>query len=163
MNKIICYINSNYIDIKKDNKIYHIISNSIEKGEIINSSLFINDLKSKRIFTSIISYELELYINYLVNEKERIYYNSIFYELNCSKIKIYPTSNKMNKDTLINCYPLYIIYYKHNYYYVNSSKIDTFVKAYKVSKLNVLSDKKINECNSCRYYYYNNYETYFLD
>ena len=155
MNNIICYINSNYIDIKKDNEIIHIVSNSINEGDIINKELFINDIKNKKIFSNIITNKVDIYINHIIKEKDIIYYKLIFEDLNSNNINIYDTSNKLISPTLIECNNIYILYYKNKYYKIIPELLNEYLKIFKVNELRIISNNKIPSNNKVKYYYYN--------
>ena len=163
MNKIKCYINSNYIDILKNNKLLHIETNSINDGEIINSALFLSDIRKHKIFSNIFTYNIDIYLNHKIQEKDIFYYKNIFDELNCTKVSIYDTSKKLTSPTLINSNNYYIIYYKNNYYNILPELLDYFLKVYNIKSLKVISNTKLKNNNICKYYYYNNYDNYFLN
>lgn len=163
MNKIICYINSNYIDIKKDGKLYHIISDSIECGDIINSNNFIKNIKSKKIFSLIVANSIELLLNHDITEKDKLYYKNIFEELNCNKIKVSNTKEKLDGTVLINNYPLYIIYHNNKYYNVIPDLLDAYYNYLNISNIKIISLSKIENNKKIDYYYYNNPSTYFID
>ena len=163
MNKIICYINSNYIDIKKDNNIKHIITKSISDGDIINKELFINDIKNKKIFSNILTNKVDIYLNHSIEEKEIYYYKNVFEELNCNEINILDTSKKLISPTLINSSSIYILYYKNNYYKIIPELLNQYLKLNKITNLKVISDNKLPLNNKVKYYYYNNSNNYFIE
>ena len=162
MNRIICYINNNYIDIKSNNKINHIVLNSINNNDIINSKKFINDIKKYHIFSNIINNEIDLYLNHIIYEMDIFYYNLIFEELNCTKINIYNTSKMLTSPTLIDNIDHYIVYYNDNYYNILPNYLPYFIDINKIKILKIISNKKIDNNNNIKYYYFNNYNNYFL-
>ena len=163
MNKIICYINNNYIDIKKNNKIHHIILDSIKNDDIINSKSFINEIKKYNIFTSIINNNIDIYFNHKILEKDIYYYKSIFDELNCLNINIHDTSNKLISPTLINNNKYFIIYFKNNYIKLLNKYLPYFLEMNNIKELKIISTSKIDEYPTTKYYYYNNSNNYFLN
>ena len=163
MNKIICYLNDNYIDIKKNNKIYHIVMNSIKNGDITNKKSFIKEIKKYNLFSNIINNYIIFYINKLITEKDDVYYTQLFEELNSSNIKIYSTKDKLLSPTLINNLNNYILFYDNNYLKINKCDLHYFLKKYNIKNLNILSSTNIEEINNIKYYYYNNFNTYFLN
>ena len=163
MNKIICYLNSNYIDIKKNNKIYHIISDSIINGDIKNSKLFIKDIKNKKILSNIFTNNIEIYLNKNIEEKDLLYYKNIFEDLNCNKIDICSTSNKLKNDTLIECYPIYILYHNDNYIFLDNYILEYYLSINDINKLKIISLNKLKDNKNCKYYYYNNPTSYFIN
>ena len=162
MNKIICYINSNYIDINKDNNIIHIITNSIKDGDIINKELFINEIKNKKIFSNIITNKVDIYLNHIIEEKDNIYYKYIFEDLNSNNINIYDTSNKLISPTLINNNNYYILYNKKRYYNIIPELLNDYLKLFKINELRIISNNKIPSNNKIKYYYYNYINNYFI-
>lgn len=162
MNKIICYINDNYIDIKKNKKICHYITSSIKNGDIINSKLFIKEFKNKNIFSNILTSEITLYFNHIILEKDLYYYKSIFDELNCTKINIYDTSKKLTSPTLIANNNNYIIYYNNDFYNIIPNFLESFLSINNIKVLKIISNKKILNLSNVKYYYYNNFQSYFL-
>ncbi len=162
MNKIICYINNNYIDIKKNNIINHIVLNSIDNDDIINSNNFINDIKKYNIFSNIISNTVDIYLNHEILEKDKLYYKSIFDELN-SIINIYDTSNKLISPTLINNDKYYIIYYKNKYIKLLPKYLPYFLEINNIKELKIISSTKLDTFSTTKYYYYNNSNNYFLN
>ena len=163
MSKIFCYINSNYIDIKKDGIIQHIILKSIKCGDILSSRDFIDEIKSKKIFSSIVTNSVELLLNHDITEKDKIYYKNIFEDLNCNNIIIKDTREKLNADVLINNYPLYIIYYNNKYYRVIPELLDSYYNYLNISNINIISSSKLENNKKVEYYYYNNPLTFFID
>jgi len=156
MNKIICYINDNYIDIKKDNHIYHILSNSIIDGNIVDSKKFINDIKKNRLFNNILSQSIDIYLNKNIYEETCVYFNFIFQELNCNKINIYNTKSKIDNNTLIDNGSKYILY-KDDYYIFDKEMLLIYINYFKINNLKVITNKKLIPYNKCKYLYYNNY------
>ena len=162
MNKITCYFNSNYVDINKNSKIIHIVSNSIKEGDIVNKDLFINEIKRKKIFSSILTSSVEIYLNHNISEKDEIYYKYIFDEFNCNQIKILDTSKKLISPTLINSYDMYILYYKNKYYKIIPELLDNYLDILNIKELRVISKVKIPICKTDSYYY--NYKNdYFIE
>ena len=157
MNKIVCYINSNYIDINKNNDNYHIISSSVLDGDIINKELFIKDMKSKKLFSNIMSNKLILYLNHIITEKDKMYYKDIFEELNCNNINILDTSQKLISPTLINSYTYYTLYFNNNYYNIIPELLEYYLKLFKINSLRIISKDKLSEIKSIKYYYYKDY------
>ena len=135
MNKIICYFNSNYVDIKKNNIIKRVISNSIDEGDIINKEIFINDLKTMKIFSNLLTTNVDIYLNHTILEKDIIYYKSIFEDLNCNQINIYDTSKIIISPTLINSNNIYILFYKNKYYKITPELLNDYLKLYKINEL----------------------------
>ena len=163
MNRIKCYFNSNYVDIKQENDIIHIISNSIEDGDIIDKKQFIKDIKLKKIFSNIFSNNIDIYLNHLIQEKDIIYYNSVFEELNCSKINIFDTSSKLKSPTLINATSNYILYFNNKYYVITPKILNTTLKLFKIKEIGVISKEKIPKNKDIKYYYYNYKNSYFIE
>ena len=162
MNKIKCYINANYIDILKNNKIYHIIDKSIDNGDIINSSLFLLNIRKYKIFSNIFTYNIDIYLNHKILEKDKMYYKNIFDELNCSKVNIMDTSNKLISPTLIVSNNYYIIYYNDNYYNIDYKLLDSFLSINNIQSLKIISKDKLEINNNCKYYYYSNIDNIFF-
>ena len=162
MNKIKCYINSNYIDILKNNKLYHIEDNLVDNGDIINSNNFINTIKKYKLFSNIFNYNIDIYLNHRILEKDIIYYKKIFEELNCSKINIYDTSSKLTSPTLITSNNYYIIYYNDNYYNIYPCLLESFLLNNNIDNLKIISNNKLDNNDRCKYYYYSNSDNYFF-
>ena len=163
MNKIIFYFNSNYVDIKRNNKLSHILSNSIKEGDIVNKELFIKDIKDKKIFSSILSSNVDIYLNHIIEEKDILYYKNIFEELNCNQINIQDTSKKLTSPTIINSDNLFILYYKNNFYKVLPELLVAYLNLFNISDLKVISNTRQIEIKGVRIYYYNYSNEYFLD
>ncbi len=162
MNKIICYINNNYIDIKKNNNYFHIILDSINNDDIINSKNFIKNIKNYNLFSDIIINYISIYLNHEIKEKDIIYYKTIFDELNCSNIKIYSTKNKLTSPTLINNNEYYILYYKDKYIKLLPKYLPYFLKINNIKILKIISKTKLKNNSNTKYYYFNNPDNYFL-
>lgn len=163
MNKIECYINDNYIEIKKKSNKYHINTDSISNGDIVNKNDFINIIKNNKIFSNIISYKLDIYLNHKISERDNIYYKDVFDELNCNSITINDTSNKLENKTIINCSNYYILYYNNNYYYIIKDLLGCYLNYYKIDELKIISNERIKEIKKIKYYYYNNSDKYFIN
>ena len=162
MNKIIAYINDNYIELKKDNKYYKIITDSISSGNIINHKLFQEELSKTKLFNTLLTNNITLYLNQEITEKEEFYYKIIFEDLNCTKTILKTTKHKLENNTLIENKPYLIIYNENKYNYINENLLLPYLKLYKIKKLKILSSHKIKENNYCKYYYYNDIDYYFL-
>ena len=163
MNKIIFYFNSNYVDIKRNNKLSHIISNSIKEGDIVNKELFIKDIKDKKIFSSILSSNVDIYLNHIIEEKDILYYKNIFEELNCNQINIQDTSKKLTSPTIINSDNIFILYYKNNFYKIIPELLDAYLNLFDIKDLKVISNTRLLDISGVRIYYYNYNNEYFLD
>ncbi|MBR1417120.1 MAG: hypothetical protein IJ572_04810 [Bacilli bacterium] len=162
MNKIKCYINSNYIDILKNNKIIHIVTDSIKNGDIIHSNMFIEDMKKNKLFSNILTFDVIIYLNHLIEERDLLYYKNIFEDLNAHRIIVKDTSSILVSPTMINCYPIYIVYFNNKYYKIDYKLLDSFLSTFNINRLKVISETKLSKNANCKYYYYNNYNTFFL-
>ena len=163
MNKIICYFNSDYVDIKINSSIIHIISNSIFEGDIVNKELFIKDIKQKKIFSNIFNNRVYIYLNHYVQEKDEIYYKSIFEELNCKYIKLFDTSKQLVSPTLINSNDFYILFYDNKYHKILPKVLNSILKIYKIHELRIISKEKLPLNKNTKYYYYNYNDNYFIN
>ena len=162
MNKIKIYINDNYINLLKNNKVYHLILRSINSSNITNSSLFIKEIKKYNILPKLLTYSLELLLNKVIEEKDIIYYKAIFDELNCNKLNIYSTSKYLDNNTLIVNSDNYILYTNNKYNYIEKDLLTSYINYYDISKLKVISYNKIKPINKVKIYYYNDIDTYFF-
>ena len=162
MNKIICYINNNYIDIKKNNNINHIELDSIKNDDIINYNKFIKDIKKYNIFSNIIAYQVDIYLNHKILEKDIYYYKLIFEDLNCYKVNIYDTSKLLISPTLIDNNEYYILFYKNNYIKLLPKYLSHFLEINKIKELKIISNNTLINNSKTKCYYYNNINNYFL-
>ena len=163
MNKIICYLNSNYINIYIKNKKYHIICESIYEGNITNKNLFISELKCKKIFSNFFTNSVDIYLNHIIEEQDIIYYKLIFEDLNCSNINIMDTSKKFISPTLINSNNIYILYYNNDYYRIIPKLLSEYLKVFNIKYLRIISNTKIKNNNRIKFYYYNNIDDIFIN
>ena len=161
MNKIKCYINNNYIDIKTNKSYQHIVLDSI-KDDIVDSSNFIHNIKKYKLFSPIISNEVDIYLNHKIQEKDILYYTKIFEELNCYKIKIHDTTKLLISPTLIDNNDYYIIFYNDNYIKLLPKYLPYFLDINKIKSLRIISLNRLIKNNKVKYYYYSNSNTYFL-
>lgn len=162
MNKIICYINSNYIQIQKNNNITTINSNSIVNGEVIDSKIFKKEMKSTKLFNSLFCNEVEIMLNKEIKEKDKLYYELIFEDLNCNNITITSTKDKLDNKTLIFCSPIYILYFKSRFIKLEEELLEYYLKIHKINKLKIISSEKLKDNKNCKYFYYNNSDNYFF-
>ena len=162
MNSIICYINNNYIDINKNNKIKHITLNCIRNEDIVDSKQFINEIKKYNIFSNIVSNKVEIYLNHKIKEKDLFYYKNIFEELNCYNIIINDTSKKLISPTLINNTEYYILFYNNEYLIIKPDNLPYFLNYYNIKKIKIISNNKEIPKTNTKYYFYNNPTTYFI-
>ncbi len=160
MNNIKCYINDNYIDIKTNLNKYHIKSSSIKNGNINNCKLFIKDIKKQKIFNTIISCKVIIYLNKIIEEKDYIYYTYIFEQLNCNKVLLEDTTNHFEGPTLI-VNDEYILFYNDKYYMFDPMYLNEYINVFNIPNLRILSNKKIKHNNKCKYYYYNSQNIVF--
>jgi len=163
MNKIICYFNSNYIDINKNGKIIHIVSNSIVEGDIVNKVLFISDIRKYKIFSNILSNNVDIYLNHNIQEKDDIYYKSVFEELNCNLIRLFDTSKKIISPTLINSNNMYILFYKDRYYKIIPELLTSYLQHFNIDNLRIISKTRLPLNNKSKYYYYNYKDNIFIN
>ena len=163
MNKIYCYLNDNYIQIKKNKEITKITTDSIKNGDIIDSINFIKDIKKEKLFNTILTNKITIYLNHEISEKDIMYYKNIFEDLNCTKINILSTTNKLDTPTLIKCGKNYIIYLNNNYTLLEENYLKNYLEINKIKEIKVISDINLKENKKCKYYYYNNSENFFLN
>ena len=161
MNNHKCYINDNKIIIKID-KVYEFISNSINNGTIINKNLFINDYKENINNKSIFTNKIDILLNKDINEQDILYYNNIFEELNYSKVRLLSTKDYLDNNVLIPNNDIYIIYTNNTYYYIYPFLLNEFLLKRNITKLKIISSKKLKTNNNCKYYYYENSNHYFI-
>ena len=162
MNKIICYINDNYIDIKKNNSIYHKELKSLKNGHVIDAKLFIKELEKTKIFSNIISSNIYVLLNKNICDEDKIIYKYIFNELNESNVKVGDTKHKLSQFSLIDNGDNYVLY-TDKYINFNKSFLYLYINHFNIKKLKVISNKKIVNNSKCKYLYYNNFDTYFID
>ena len=155
MNSIICYFNSNYIDIKKNKEEKRIVSSAIRDGDIVNKDVFIKDIKKTKFFSNILTNNVIIYLNHLIEEKDQIYYKFVFEDLNCNIIKIFDTSKMLISPTLINSNNIYILFYKNKYYKIIPELLNDYINLYNIEELKIISKNKISCKSNARYYYYN--------
>ena len=160
MIKYKAYINNNYIQIKNKD-ITKIISESIISGKIINKELFIKDYKKYIKDKNILSTEINIYLNKVIDDQDIIYYKYIFEELGFTNINILSTSNILDDNTLI-YNDIYIIYHNNTYYYIYPFLLNDFLKTKNINKLKIISNHNIKENDFCKFYYYRNIDDYFL-
>ena len=163
MNNIICYFNSNYIDIKKGSTIKRIISKSIYNGDIIDKELFISDLKNKKIFSNLLSNTVTIYLNHIIEEKDVIYYKFVFEDLNCNKIIIKDTSKYISSPTIIETFDKYILFYKSKYYEIIPELLSKYLELFDIKELKIISKNNIPKCDRTKYFYYNYRNGFFLE
>ena len=161
MNKIKCYINKNYIDVKNNKSYQHIVLDSIQ-DDIVDSSDFIHNIKKYKLFSPIISNEIDIYLNHKIQEKDIFYYSKIFEELNCYKVNLCDTSKLILSPTLIDNDNYYIIFYEDNYMKIQPKYLPYFLEANNIKYLRIISDNRLIKNNKVKYYYYSNSNTYFL-
>lgn len=161
MLKHICYINDNYIDLKT-NTTYHITSESIKNGNIVNREKFIADYKKLIKKPSVFSKSIKILLNKEILESDILYYSSIFEELNYSKIDLISTSNYLENDTLISNGDSYILYHNNLYININKSYLNNFINSFNLQKIKVLSHQLLPQNQLCVFYYYNNIDKYFF-
>jgi len=162
MNKIKCYINDNYIDVFKNNKIIHLCLNSIDTGNIIDYKTFIKEIKKDKIFSSILTYSLELYLNKKVLEEDIIYYKIIFEELNCKNIVVESTDKYLENNTLIVNNKYYILYTNKVFYYIEYPLLKFYTNYFNIKKLKIISNIKLKEIDNVKFYYFNYPDNYFI-
>ena len=155
MNKINCYINDDYIDVKKANKYIHLNLKCIKDNNVVDSNCFIKELRKTKLFSGLISNNVIVYFNRKINEIDEYFYQSIFYELNCNKVTLLDTSKKLQSPTLI-ANKKYILFYNNNYYFFEQEMLNTYLEYYNIDKLRIISKTKIKHNNKCKYFYYNN-------
>ena len=125
--------------------------------------MFINDIKIKKIFSNVFSNSVDIYLNHLIHEKDVIYYNNVFEELNCSKINIYDTSSKLKSPTIIISNNNYMLFYKNNFYKIIPELLNKTLKIFKIKEIGVISKQKIPKNKDIKYYYYNYKDCYFIE
>ena len=162
MNKIICYINDNYIDIKKNNLIYHKVLESLKNGHIIDTKLFIKELEKTKLFNSILTNNIEVFVNKKIIDEDIVLYKYIFNELNESSVVVSDTRSKLQDYTLIDNGENYILFIGE-YYEFNKLFLYLYIDYFNIEKLKIISSKKIVDYNLCKYLYFNNFNTYFID
>ena len=161
MSKFIAYINDNKIQIKSNN-IVEFSSNGIDNGNIINKEVFIKDYKTNIRINNIFANEIDILLNKDINEIDKIYYNYVFEDLNYNKINIYNTKKYLDNNSLIINKDYYIILHNNNYYYIYPYLLYEFLNIKNINKVKVIGNKIIKDNNNCRFYYYNNFNNYFL-
>src|SRR5574344_478831 len=162
MNSHITYFNRNSKKIKIKNNIYKINSNGIKNGEVILKSRFISDFLKEIKIKNIFNKKIVLILNKYVTEEDTLYYNSIFEDLNYSKIELISSSEYIKDLTLFIEDDEYKLFYKQKYYDLDFSLLNCFIENYKIKLLRVISEHNIKTIVNCRLYYYNNVNNYFF-
>lgn len=162
MNSHVAYFNSNSMQIKIKNNIYKITSNGIKNGEVILKSRFISDFLKEIKIKNIFNKKIVLILNKYVTEEDTLYYNSIFEDLNYSKIELISSSEYIKDLTLFIEDDEYKLFYKQKYYDLDFSLLNCFIENYKIKLLRVISEHNIKTIVNCRLYYYNNVNNYFF-
>lgn len=146
MNKISIYINDNTYQVIND-KITTIYSKSIFNSNIQNKILFLNEFrksnKEYKFMNFIIPYNLTIYLNFPITEKDKYYYTNIFEELNFYNIDIkYIYEVLDNKTYLINNENSMYILYKNNTYYISKDILNEFINIKNIDKLYSFGNNK---------------------
>ena len=162
MIKQTCYINDNYIELKAKNN-YHFISSSIKDGLIIERESFIKDFKNNIKMKNILATSIKILLNKDISESDILYYTSIFEELNYIKIDLSSTKTSLENDSLLINNNKYILYHNNKYYYFEKCMLELYLNKLNINKLKIISKEKLNINKSCKYYYYNNIDNFFIN
>lgn len=116
------YINDNECQIIT-NKLITFSSKAINDSQVIYKETFLKDLKQHHLeypyLYSLIPVTLTIYLNSKITEKEIIYYNYLFAELNIAKLKVQSILD------LLDLSKNYLVYNKDTKYLISNQNIIT--------------------------------------
>lgn len=164
-NKISIYFNDNECQILVDKKIYILESINIFNSMIKNRKNFLLEfkkfVKDNKIFSLIIPLNIDIYLNYEINELIREYYTTVFEELNFIKINLYCIDEILNKKKYI-MYNYNSIYYydQKNIFIINYAIMKSLIK--ENNKMYIIGNNEL-ELNNSNIYIFNNHKTYIID
>ena len=126
MNKISIYFNDNTYQIIT-NKIYSFLSNYVKDSDIQDKHSFLKEFKEynkqEKFMSNIVPYNLDIYLNFPITEKDTFYYSDIFEELNFNKINLISNYNTM-----------YLLY-KNNTIKIYKYLLKEFINKYNLKKI----------------------------
>ena len=163
MNKISIYFNDNTYQIIT-NKIYSFLSNYIKDSDIQDKHSFLKEFKEynkqEKFMSNIVPYNLDIYLNFPITEKDNFYYLDIFEELNFNKIKLkYITELLDSKTYLLSNYNSLYIIYKNNTIKIYKYLLREFINKKYFKKL-YLFGNNINNLDYSKIYIFSNYKNY---
>ncbi len=163
MNKISIYINDNTYQVISD-KIITIYSKNIFNSNIQDKILFLNEFKKSnkkhKFMNFIIPYNLIIYLNFPITEKDKYYYTSIFEEFNFYNIDLKYIYDILDDNTyLINNEASMYILYNNNTYFISKDILIEFIKSKSIDKLYSFGNNK-KQIKLKQLYTYSNSENY---
>ena len=163
MNKISIYFNDNTYQVIT-NKISSFTSNYVLDSNIQDKNNFLKEFKENnkqnKFMSTIVPYNLDIYLNFPITEKDNFYYLDIFEELNFNKIKLkYITELLDSKTYLISNYNSLYIIYKNNTIKIYKYLLREFINKKYFKKL-YLFGNNINNLDYSKIYIFSNYKNY---
>lgn len=163
MNKISIYFNDNTYQVIT-NKISSFTSNYVLDSNIQDKNNFLKEFKENnkqnKFMSTIVPYNLDIYLNFPITEKDKFYYLDIFEELNFNKIKLkYITELLDSKTYLISNYNSLYIIYKNNTIKIYKYLLKEFINKKHFKKL-YLFGNDINNLDYSKIYIFSNYKNY---
>ena len=163
MNKISIYFNDNTYQIIT-NKIYSFLSNYVKDSDIQDKHSFLKEFKEynkqEKFMSNIVPYNLDIYLNFPITEKDTFYYSDIFEELNFNKINLIYIRNLLdNKAYLISNYNTMYLLYKNNTIKIYKYLLKEFINKYNLKKIYAFGNF-LNNIDDNRIYIYSNHKNY---
>ena len=110
--------------------------------------------------SNIVPYNLDIYLNFPITEKDTFYYSDIFEELNFNKINLIYIRNLLdNKAYLISNYNTMYLLYKNNTIKIYKYLLKEFINKYNLKKIYAFGNF-LNNIDDNRIYIFSNHKNY---